>query len=79
MLIENIARLDGARRIAKKILSAFAYPFIINGHELSISASIGIALHPQDGHDPDALLKSANSAMYHTKRHGKHDFRFYSE
>ncbi len=56
--------------VAKKICLALAEPFVIQGHTLSISASIGATLFPQDGSEPEQLLKQADIAMYSAKKRG---------
>lgn len=64
--------------IACKILDMFQQPFNLSGRELFISASIGIALYPDDSAEIDALFKYADSAMYHAKKQGRNNFQFYS-
>ncbi|HEY0846395.1 MAG TPA: diguanylate cyclase [Noviherbaspirillum sp.] len=56
--------------VAEKILAALSAPFHVAGHALDISASIGVAIYPEDGHDQEALLKSADTAMYRAKESG---------
>ena len=70
---------DDAKRLAEKITRTLKQPFNIDGHELYVSASIGIALYPQDGLHIDALIKHADVAMYHVKGQGKNGFQFYSD
>jgi predicted signal transduction protein with EAL and GGDEF domain len=62
---------------ARKILSVFNDPFMISGHELHVSTSIGISIYPDDGKDTDDLLKHADMAMYHSKESGRNTFQFY--
>ncbi len=64
--------------IADKILASVCKPFILSGHEVSATASIGIALYPRDGKTFDDLLKNADSAMYHAKAMGRGNYQFYS-
>ncbi len=64
--------------IACKILVAFNQPFIIDGRELFLSGSIGIALYPDDSADVETLFRYADSAMYHAKQQGRNNFQFYS-
>ncbi len=64
--------------IADKILAAVSQPFVLHGHEISTSASIGIALYPRDGASFDDLLKNADSAMYHAKAKARGSYQFYS-
>ncbi|MEM0954880.1 MAG: EAL domain-containing protein [Pseudomonadota bacterium] len=65
-------------QIAGRILAAASESVSIQGHELRCSASIGIAIYPRDGDDPETLLRSADTAMYHAKNLGKSTFQFYS-
>ncbi len=62
----------------KKLPSTLKQPFNVDGHELYVSTSIGIALYPQDGTDIDSLIKHADVAMYHVKGQGKNGYQFYS-
>jgi diguanylate cyclase (GGDEF)-like protein/PAS domain S-box-containing protein len=60
-----------AEAIAKSIITALNLPFYIQGHEIFLTASIGITLYPHDGDTTEALLTNADSAMYNAKRLGK--------
>jgi diguanylate cyclase (GGDEF)-like protein len=64
--------------IADKILASVCQPFVLSGHEVSATASVGIALYPRDGKSFDDLLKNADSAMYHAKAMGRSNYQFYS-
>lgn len=69
--------LNQAISVAEQILIRLAQPFILEGREFFISASIGIALSPQDGQELSQLMKNADTAMYHAKERGKNNFKFY--
>ncbi|MBE9559591.1 MAG: EAL domain-containing protein [Proteobacteria bacterium] len=69
---------EDASKLAEKITNTLKKPFNVDGHELYVSASIGIALYPQDGTDMDSLIKHADVAMYHVKGQGKNGYQFYS-
>jgi len=69
---------EDASKLADKITNTLKQPFNIDGHELYVSASIGIALYPQDGTSMDTLIKHADVAMYHVKGQGKNGYQFYS-
>jgi diguanylate cyclase (GGDEF)-like protein/PAS domain S-box-containing protein len=69
---------EGASAAALRVQSQFGTPFRIGGQHFYSSASIGIALYPDDGADADSLLKSADAAMYHAKNSGKSNFQFFS-
>jgi diguanylate cyclase (GGDEF)-like protein len=65
-------------QVANRILQAATEPLGVVGHEIRSSASIGIALYPKDGEDPETLLKNADTAMYHAKSLGRGKFQFYA-
>jgi len=62
-----------------KILSTFSQPFVIEGHELHMTASIGATIYPDDGKDMQSLLRNADTAMYRAKEEGGNAFHFYSQ
>jgi len=64
--------------IAKNILASLAQPFMLYGHEVYSSASIGITICPDDGEDANTLLKNADMAMYEAKDQGRNTFRFFT-
>ncbi|MDR7305511.1 EAL domain-containing protein [Rhodoferax saidenbachensis] len=66
-------------RVAGKVLAAFKQSFWLEGREIFISCSVGIAVYPTDSMVSEELLKYADSAMYSAKRSGRNDFRFYSK
>ena len=70
--------VDDAAHMAKRLLYAIEQPLMINESELIITASIGIALYPNDGKDVDTLFKSADAAMYLAKQHGRNNYRFFT-
>ena len=69
---------EGAARVAAKLLQLAQSPVMVEGHELTITPSIGIAMYPKDGLDLDALSKCADAAMYRAKADGRNGFHFYS-
>ncbi len=66
-----------AEVIAGKFLETFRQPFVLDNAEFHISASIGIAVYPEDGESIDELLRHADMAMYHVKAQGKNGHSFY--
>ncbi|MCW5626090.1 MAG: EAL domain-containing protein [Burkholderiales bacterium] len=78
VLIEEPASADALAEIARKLLQEVARPMSFAGQELMLTTSVGIAMHPDDGADPQALLKHADIAMYRAKEKGKNTFEFYS-
>jgi diguanylate cyclase (GGDEF)-like protein/PAS domain S-box-containing protein len=79
LLLPEVRTRDDVVVIAEKILSKLASPFVIDGHELFVGASIGVALYPEAGETVEALIQSADIAMYHVKGRGKNGYQFYSE
>jgi diguanylate cyclase (GGDEF)-like protein/PAS domain S-box-containing protein len=77
VVLSNLAKADDAGLVAQKIVEALAAPFNLDGHQTYISASVGIALHPADGAEPDTLLKNADTAMYRAKEQGRNCYQFY--
>ncbi len=68
-----------AGKVARRILSALSRPCAIEGKELAITASIGIALFPSDAPSSDALMRHADVAMYHAKKGGRNRYQFYTK
>jgi diguanylate cyclase (GGDEF)-like protein len=69
---------EDAARIAAKIHDALRAPFNLKGHEVSMTASIGVTIHPNDAADPDTLMKYADTAMYRSKHAGRDAYRFFT-
>jgi len=67
-----------ASMIALTLLETIAHPFSIEQNELTLTASIGIALYPHDGDDFETLLKNANTAMHQVKGENRNDFYFFT-
>ena len=78
MVVEDLAEVTSVSGLAGKVLQAIARPFIAEGREFHITASIGIAGYPDDGTDRQQLLRNADVSMYKAKELGKNKFRFYS-
>jgi diguanylate cyclase (GGDEF)-like protein/PAS domain S-box-containing protein len=70
--------IDGAAHVAKKLLEAVAQPYQIDGFDLTITLSIGIALYPGDGENYEVLSKRADAAMYRAKHDGRNTYRFFT-
>jgi diguanylate cyclase (GGDEF)-like protein/PAS domain S-box-containing protein len=72
---------DGVQQaipVVEKIREAMRQPFDLKGHEVTVTASIGIAVYPDDGLDADTLIKYADTAMYRAKEAGRDAFRFFT-
>ncbi|QYF93869.1 EAL domain-containing protein [Massilia sp. PAMC28688] len=78
ILIPDLDRVENALNVAHRVKDAMRRPFLIDGHEIFVTASIGISLFPEDGDDCDSLLKYADTAMYHAKNCGKNNAKLYS-
>ena len=77
-LIGNIEHVEDALKVAHRIRELMHRPFVLEGREVVLTASIGIAVYPEDGVDAASLLKHADSAMYHAKDMGRDNCQFYS-
>jgi diguanylate cyclase (GGDEF)-like protein/PAS domain S-box-containing protein len=78
IVASRLHHADDAAAIARKVLERLNLPYVVNGHQLVTSCSIGISLYPGDGEDLDILLKHADTAMYHAKEAGGNAYRFFS-
>jgi diguanylate cyclase (GGDEF)-like protein/PAS domain S-box-containing protein len=78
LLLGEVDGPEAVARIAEKIQTSLLQPFDIEPHSLTTSASLGIALSPDDGTDFDTLLQKADTAMYHAKESGRQTFSFFS-
>ncbi|NJO66861.1 MAG: EAL domain-containing protein [Leptolyngbyaceae cyanobacterium RM1_405_57] len=78
LLLPQISCAEDAAQIARRILEVMQPAFSLEGHELHITSSIGIALSPQDGLDAQSLLKNADAALYRAKDQGRNNYQFYT-
>jgi predicted signal transduction protein with EAL and GGDEF domain/FixJ family two-component response regulator len=78
ILIPDLDRVEHALNVAHRVKDAMRRPFLIEGNEIFVTASIGISLFPEDGDDCNSLLKYADTAMYHAKNCGKNNAKLYS-
>ncbi|MBD2018745.1 EAL domain-containing protein, partial [Leptolyngbya sp. FACHB-36] len=78
LLLPQISHAEDAARVAQRMIEALKPAFLLEGHELYISCSIGIALYPRDGDDAQTLLKNADAALYRVKEHGRNSFQLYA-
>jgi diguanylate cyclase (GGDEF)-like protein/PAS domain S-box-containing protein len=79
VMLSDMAREDDASTVARKILDSVSQPVSTEDRELVVTTSIGIAVYPRDGPDPEALLKNADAAMYRSKEHGRNAFQYYTQ
>lgn len=78
VLLPELARPQDVTIVAGKILAGFRSPFSLEGRDLSVSASLGASLYPNDGADAEILLRNADAAMYRAKQHGRDNFQMWS-
>jgi len=78
LIATGIDNRDKAQLIAEQVLSTLSESFVVDGHELLVTASLGISLFPFDGANGNTLLRHADAAMYEAKRDGKNRLRFFS-
>jgi diguanylate cyclase (GGDEF)-like protein/PAS domain S-box-containing protein len=78
VLLTNLSDVQDAAKVARRILEALARPFLVGGHEIFVTVSVGIAIFPSDGESVDVLLKNSDTAMYHAKEQGRNNFQYYS-
>ena len=78
IILGEINSAEDAAHIAQKLLNSLTEPFTLKGHEIFISASIGITIFPDDSTDNDSLLKNADMAMYDAKQRGRNNYQFFA-
>jgi diguanylate cyclase (GGDEF)-like protein len=76
--LEGLQQAEDAAQVASKIIKALSRPFDISGHTLNTSCSIGISIFPLDADDERAMMKNADTAMYHAKEKGRNNYQFFS-
>jgi predicted signal transduction protein with EAL and GGDEF domain len=77
VLLPDYKHAEDACMTAAKIVAALAPPYVIDGHELHVTASIGISTYPADARDADGLIKNADIAMYHAKARDRGSYQFF--
>jgi diguanylate cyclase (GGDEF)-like protein/PAS domain S-box-containing protein len=77
LLLQDVNQPEDAAVTARRILKSMADTHFIDGHEIPITASIGVSIYPSDGQDAETLIKHADRAMYEAKAGGHHTFRFF--
>ena len=79
LLLGGLTNATDARPIVDTLLECFRNTFKLDNRELVLTASIGIALYPDDGETPSALLRNADSAMYHAKKQGRNTYSYFTD
>ena len=78
VVLPEIEQPQYAMFVARKLLSVLGQPYLLAGHALTVTASAGIALWPDDGQTASEMLRKADAAMYRAKEEGRNSVRFYS-
>jgi diguanylate cyclase (GGDEF)-like protein/PAS domain S-box-containing protein len=78
VVLADLTRPEDAAVVAQKLIESLVASVDVGGHEVFVTASIGIALFPNDGNDAEALLAAADAAMYRAKQAGRNSFQFYT-
>jgi diguanylate cyclase (GGDEF)-like protein len=76
-IVQSQARPSDAGELAAKVIEALLEPFEVHGHQVIIGTSIGIAVAPTDGNEPDQLLRNADMALYRAKANGRGSYHFF--
>jgi len=79
LLLTQLGKPDDASFVAQRVLARISETFRVAARDVSVEASIGIAVYPQDADDADTLLRNATAAMHQAKKEGSSLYRFYSE
>jgi diguanylate cyclase (GGDEF)-like protein len=77
VLLTEMKEPEGALVSATRLLAAVAQPHSIDGHDLHVTASIGVSVYPDDGDDAETLIKNADTAMYQAKANGRQCYKFF--
>jgi diguanylate cyclase (GGDEF)-like protein/PAS domain S-box-containing protein len=78
LLLPGIAQAEDAAKVAEKILESLKQPLPVDGRELFVTGSVGISVYPDDGTDPETLVKNADAAMYRAKDQGRDTYQLYT-
>lgn len=77
LLLPDIVHIEDVAIVAEKVLGTLVQPFLLNGHQVYMTGSLGLSICPLDGEDAESLLRNADIAMYRAKEEGRNTFRFY--
>jgi diguanylate cyclase (GGDEF)-like protein/PAS domain S-box-containing protein len=79
IMLTHISDISDAAVAAERLMDAMTTGFVVQGHSLNVSCSIGISIFPEQGADCETLIKNADAAMYGAKESGRNNFRFFAE
>lgn len=78
ILLRNVVDDYVPRNVARRIIESISEPFVLRGHELHISTSVGVTLYPADALTADDLIKNADAALHQAKTQGKNTYQYFS-
>ena len=78
VLLSEVEHAEDAAITARRMLEAVSETHFIEPHELHVTTSIGVSIYPNDGLDPETLIKNADTAMYQAKENGRHSYQFFT-
>lgn len=78
VVLPDLTEIDSASVVSRRIIETLSDPIDLGRHEVVVTASVGIAVYPDDAEDKDDLLKHADTAMYHAKEDGKNNYKFFT-
>ncbi len=79
VLLEGVSGVRAAEAVARKLAAALSEPYLLDGHQVSVTVSIGVTIYPNDRGEPETLIKNADIAMYQAKNAGRNGFKFFTE
>lgn len=79
VLLENLQDVRAAEAVARKLTAALAEPYLLDGHQIGTTVSVGVTVFPTDRGDPETLIKNADIAMYQAKSAGRNGFKFFTD
>lgn len=78
ILLSEIQDVEDAARLARRIVDSISQPFLVDDRELFVTTSVGISVFPEDGDNPESLVKNADIAMYRAKDLGRNSYQLYT-
>jgi EAL domain-containing protein (putative c-di-GMP-specific phosphodiesterase class I) len=77
-VLPELKRSGDVAQVAQKVIEQLSQPVLVDGRELVVSCSVGIAVFPDDGRDAETLIRNADAAMYHAKELGRANYQFFT-